>query len=176
METKICKKCGLEKSTNEFGKKLGGLQSWCRECTKKYGQEHYAANQKVIRQRQNLSYPKQAKQQMARQKQALKDNPAKGLLKLAKQRCKKSGVSCTITESDIKIPEFCPILGLRLEFGDMETRNSSPSLDRLNPAFGYVPGNVAVISYRANRIKNEGLAAEHRLIADWMDTFSKEPA
>lgn len=35
-------------------------------------------------------------------------------------------------------------------------------------AEGYVPGNVEVISFRANRIKNNGTADEHERIAQWM--------
>ena len=175
METKICKKCGIEKPVEEFHKKLDGSSAWCKECSQERDRKWYAENKESVRARQKASYPKYAKKQMKQMKQHLKDNPEKGLLRLAKQRCKKSGVICTITEKDIVIPEFCPILGLKLEFGEMDNRNNSPSLDRITPELGYVPGNVAVISYRANRIKNEGLAEEHRLIADWMDA-QKEAA
>jgi hypothetical protein len=52
--------------------------------------------------------------------------------------------------------------------------DTSPSLDKINPELGYVPGNVAIISYRANRIKNNGTAEEHRLIADWMDAQTQQ--
>jgi hypothetical protein len=149
--------------------KLGKPTAWCLVCSRIRDKEHYDINKASIRKRQNERYPEYAEQQMAQQKQALKDNPTKGLLKLAKQRCKKSGVVCTITEADITIPEFCPILGVKLEFGDMDTRNNSPSLDRIRPELGYIAGNVAVVSYRANRIKNEGSADEHRRIAEWMD-------
>lgn len=174
METKFCPKCESVKSTDEFGKKLNKWTSWCLECTREYDKNRYANNRETIRKRQNDSYPKRAAKQIAQQKQFLKDNPERGLLKLARQRCKKSGVLCTITEKDILIPEFCPILGVRLEFGDMQTRDNSPSLDRINPDLGYVPGNIAVLSYRANRIKNEGTADEHRRIADWMDAQKKD--
>jgi hypothetical protein len=179
METKICSKCKEPKLLKEFGKKLDGLTSWCLECTRKHNRQYYKSNKETIRKRQNAAYPNHAEKQKAQQKQFLKDNPENGLLKLAKQRCKKSGVLCTITIQDIVIPEFCPILGVKLEFGDMNSRDNSPSLDRIKPELGYVPGNVAVISYRANRIKNEGLADEHRRIADWMDAqkidWGREP-
>jgi len=39
-------------------------------------------------------------------------------------------------------------------------RNTSPSLDRLVGDLGYVPMNVVVISYRANRMKNDSTLAE----------------
>lgn len=43
------------------------------------------------------------------------------------------------------------------------------SLDRIVPSLGYVPGNVAVISHRANRIKSDATADELRAVADWLD-------
>lgn len=141
----------------------------CLECTRKQNKEYYKNNKETIRKRQNASYPKHAEKQKAQQKQFLKDNPENGLLRLARQRCKKSGVPCTIKIEDIVIPEFCPIFGFKLEFGEMENRDNSPSLDRIVPELGYVPGNIAVISFKANRIKNHGSADEHRHIADWMD-------
>lgn len=169
METKVCKKCSLPKLLTEFGKKLGGQTAWCLECSRERDRDWYKNNKDSVRKRQNERYPLYAEKQMAQQKRALKSNPTNGLLKLAKQRCKKSEVPCTITKEDIIIPEFCPILGLKLEFGEMENRDNSPSLDRIIPKLGYVPGNVAVISFKANRIKNHGSSEEHRRIADWMD-------
>ncbi len=49
-----------------------------------------------------------------------------------------------------------------------EGRASKPTLDRIDPRKGYIPGNVVVISYRANVIKGDGLPAEHRAIAKYI--------
>ncbi len=196
---KICSTCTISKEANldNFSKKLAspdGLNSRCKECDKTVSAQYRMDNpdkanesskkskQKhvtEVRSRLKKYYQENSVRIMDQMKQSLKDHPERGLLKLARQRCKKSGAICTITEADIKIPEFCPILGVKLEFGDMDSRDNSPSLDRIIPELGYTPGNVAVISYRANRIKNEGLASEHRRIADWMDAqkipWNKEP-
>lgn len=93
------------------------------------------------------------------------------MLAHAKVRAKKCGVPFTLTLEDLVVPEFCPILGIKLEHGNVKERDSSPSLDRVVPSLGYVQGNIAVISHYANRIKNNGTAEEHRKIADWMDSF-----
>jgi hypothetical protein len=45
---------------------------------------------------------------------------------------------------------------------------NGPHLDRIVPSLGYVVGNVAFISNRANRIKGEGTMVEHYAIADWI--------
>jgi len=91
------------------------------------------------------------------------------LLNRARVRALKSDIPFSLSSDDIVVPEFCPILGIKITQGGMSERDSSASLDRVDASLGYVPGNVAVISYRANRIKNNGSSEEHRLIADWMD-------
>lgn len=40
------------------------------------------------------------------------------LLDNARRRAKKKGLECTIDSSDITIPEFCPITGIKIEYGD----------------------------------------------------------
>ncbi len=75
------------------------------------------------------------------------------MLNAARKRAKDKGLEFSITLEDIVIPEKCPILGLFLEVSKGKPSDNSPSLDRINPDKGYVPGNVGVISYRANSLK-----------------------
>jgi hypothetical protein len=58
---------------------------------------------------------------------------------------------------------------LQLVKGDGRQHANSPNLDRLDPAKGYVPGNVAVISQKANRIKTDACSSEIRRVADWLE-------
>jgi hypothetical protein len=91
------------------------------------------------------------------------------LLALAKQRAKQNGTPFKITEEDIKIPKRCPALGITLKQGTGKRRlNSSPTLDRVNPSLGYVPGNVIVISYLANAIKSNADHWQIARVADWL--------
>lgn len=46
--------------------------------------------------------------------------------------------------------------------------DASPSLDRVNPEWGYEPGNIAVISLAANRIKSSATADDLERVAAWM--------
>ena len=47
----------------------------------------------------------------------------------------------------------------------------SPSLDRQIPKLGYVQGNVAVISHKANSLKNDCTdPSVFRRLADWMES------
>jgi hypothetical protein len=79
----------------------------------------------------------------------------KRLLYSARTRAKKNGLVCTITEDDIIVPEICPILLIKMyRVPGQRQHGPSPSLDRIDNTKGYVPGNVRVISYRANTLKN----------------------
>jgi hypothetical protein len=66
--------------------------------------------------------------------------------------------------------DTCPVLGVPLSFGGTRTMvENSSSLDRIDPSKGYVKGNVAVISFKANTIKSNANANEIRAVADWLD-------
>jgi hypothetical protein len=70
-----------------------------------------------------------------------------------------------LTIDDIVIPEFCPCLGMRLVRGKRAHGPASPTLDRKRPELGYTRDNIWVISYRANRIKNDATPEELTRIA-----------
>lgn len=75
----------------------------------------------------------------------------------------------SISFGDLVFPTHCPILGIELDYFSQDGRQeNSPSFDRIDPLKGYIKGNVAVISWRANRIKNDGTAEEHEKIAKFM--------
>lgn len=82
------------------------------------------------------------------------------MLANAKRRAKVQGVAFDIEPSDIRIPRTCPVLGIPLKRSRGQPTDNSPSLDRIEPALGYVRSNIAVISYRANRIKNDSTPEE----------------
>lgn len=88
------------------------------------------------------------------------------MLEYARRRAKKSGMACTIALVDIVIPETCPLLGIQLQPGKGRTSANSPSLDRILNEYGYVPGNVQVVSYRANARKGELDSDTLRQLAD----------
>lgn len=205
MEEKVCFRCKNSFPLEEMVKKSSskdGRGSYCIPCNrgrhrewyedhpevskayrdstaedrKEYDKNRYEEKYDEIRRNQTEYYKENANKVMAQQQQALKDNPEKGLLKLAKKRAKDKGLPFSITEADIPVPKFCPVFGIKLEFGNMKLRDSSPSVDRFIPELGYVPGNVAVISWKANKIKSNASFQELKQIADWMESQLKEAA
>lgn len=83
----------------------------------------------------------------------------------------RSGVEFTVEFGELTFPTHCPILGTELDYFAEHRAENTVSFDRINPSKGYVSGNVVVISWRANRIKNDGTADEHQKIADFLYQF-----
>jgi hypothetical protein len=69
---------------------------------------------------------------------------------------------------DVVVPDRCPVLGIPLVVGVGVVGPNSPTLDKIIPALGYVPGNVVVISHRANSIKHNATSTELFAVARWL--------
>ena len=94
-------------------------------------------------------------------------NIVRMLFNESRARAKVRGVEFTITLADIPpMGTHCPLLGHPFGERVFGTRShNTPSIDRIDPTKGYVPGNIWVVGYRANLIKNSGTAEEHEMIA-----------
>ena len=91
----------------------------------------------------------------------------KRMLATVKSRAKKEGIEFNLELEDIVIPEFCPLLGIKLCLDNTNgDTSSSPSVDKIIPSKGYTKGNVIVISHRANTIKSNASIDEIMLLAD----------
>lgn len=144
MENKICTVCKreLEATSENFyikGGKLGlngELRPTCKSCTLKKNKEYIG---KWVRRQTNKMYWG------------------------ARMRAKKFNLEFTIEEADIIIPEKCPLTGVELFPGKLTTSKHSPSLDRIDNTKGYIKGNIQVISYNANKLKNNFTPEELKL-------------
>jgi hypothetical protein len=98
-------------------------------------------------------------------------NPIKSLMRAAKDRAKKRNIEFSISFSDLIVPEYCPILNIKLRSNwgtGAGGKLDSFSLDRINPDLGYIPGNVQVISHLANSMKSSATKEQLLLFADWV--------
>lgn len=87
----------------------------------------------------------------------------------ARRRAAEAGLAFDIEPADLVIPDTCPALGVSFV---MRGRNHpfNPSVDRKDPRLGYVKGNVAVITRRANTMKSNSVSPdEMRRIATYME-------
>lgn len=77
----------------------------------------------------------------------------KSMISGAKARAKRANMPFDITAEDIHIPEVCPVLLIPLFFTVGVQTDNTPALDRIDNSLGYIKGNIAVISHKANRLK-----------------------
>lgn len=108
-----------------------------------------------------------------------KENPVaylcSNMLAQAKKRAQSTGREFNLTMKDMLslVVPCCPVLGTDLvwEYGHGRgLGDHSPSLDRINNSLGYVKGNVAIISHKANSMKNCSTIAEIRSILAYMES------
>lgn len=148
-----CSRCNETKLLSEFTKStsyVSGYASWCRVCN------------------------------------SIRNGSGEALIRRmyanAKDRAKNKDVPFTITTKhllDIGMPDTCPVLGIRLDWVydgskkyTFEDKDNRPSLDRIVPAKGYVPGNIMFISWKANRLKNNASISDIEAILSYMRQYA----
>lgn len=135
---KHCAECGKLKPLGEFyrGKGVGGRRSKCKVCEVSLGAKN--------RSRDPI------------------DHKLKRMLCEARRRSKLNGRDFSLTYRDIYdlYCEKCPVLGVDLSWNNSKLSFDSPTLDRINNEKGYVPGNVVIVSWRANKIKSDASMEE----------------
>ena len=150
--TKTCSRCKKKKPLSSFTPRPDrpcGVYSMCKDC--------------------------KAKSRSVRYFERRKDDPIPqwivNVKNWAKSRSKKNGVEFDLTHEDVEkaleeCKGHCPYCGNEFEFrGTMKDRKSSPSLDRIIPALGYVPNNLTVCCYGCNQTKNEATPSQLLKIA-----------
>ena len=91
----------------------------------------------------------------------------------AKKRALNNKMPFNITVEYIEsiFPDKCPVFGTEFNFlGNKTSRPESPSLDKIDAGKGYVAGNVAIISMKANVIKQNASSEDIFKVANWVKT------
>lgn len=129
--------------------------AWRREQRRKrglqkVGRKESTLEEKIISKENRIIYEKEYRKRWAETK------VEKRLLYAARRRATIEQLDFNIEESDIIVPTHCPILKIPLvptrPRGD--PRRDIASLDRIDPSKGYIKGNIEVISWLANTMKN----------------------
>jgi hypothetical protein len=103
-------------------------------------------------------YLERARRQRKYAKVKLK--PEQLILERTKASAKARGLEFNLDLNDIVIPETCPYTGLALQFNEGRPKKNSYSVDRIDNSKGYVKGNVEIISYMANVMKQNSTEEE----------------
>lgn len=172
---------------NELGKRCGEcgiMKPWDRykACRKMPHHKPYYPSQckdcfNAYCKRRRIENPEPERERVRRW--ILKD-PSGHIHNGLSQRARIKGIPFDLSREQVrqllKETTVCPVFGMPLQRSTTgRMQNDSPSFDRINPSLGYTMGNVVVISWRANHLKNDATAKELRQLADWLDRIEIEP-
>lgn len=172
----------LDEFYNDKRVKKDGKQSACKTCINSQKQIYRSANKEKrneyerTRRENDPEFKKLASERNARYYQKLVDengqrlieykertknglevlrkrNPLYFMWSSARSRAKTNNIPFDIEIEDLIIPEYCPILELKLDYNQGKLGPNSYSLDKIIPEKGYVKGNVRIISHLANAMK-----------------------
>lgn len=159
MKRTKCKRCRVEKPLSDKGRCKG-----CEQYLKDYYERHKQQSIARAKRSQNKDRAKTNKYK----RELNRKNPAGNKLQHIRSKAKAENIPFNLTIEDIVIPLLCPILGIPLQINDVHVGPNSISIDRIIPEFGYIKGNVAIISHRANSIKNNASIEELEKVLGWL--------
>ena len=149
------------------GRKFSALEISIREVARLAGEKYYfftcPRGHENSRRRVSDTACSQCHREgsQARSKERYRNEPARAIWICSKARAKGHpliGFSITVEDVQAVWPadNRCPIFGWILhQSGGRGPCPQSPTLDRIDPQKGYVVGNIAVISHKANLIKQD---------------------
>lgn len=150
-----CKQCGTE--FEPIAKAHWLCSDKCRTEAKKSSKKKYQQK------------PEQKKVWARLANEWRKKNYVRSRFTALRNRANANGIPFDLTESDVVIPDICPVLGIAI---DGLTKDTQWSFDKLKPEKGYVKGNVFIISMKANRLKNNATVEELEKIIEYIKNNS----
>lgn len=177
-ESKTCTKCNETKSIDDFPNNGLKKKSRCKSCNSEIMSAKYAANPEKYIQNVKDYRSSPGKKEMRHESDKLwrQNNYGKSMALKIRGKCKKHGIPFSLEPKDIVIPTHCPILGIPIvrHLESSKVFEDSPAIDRIHPKKGYVKGNVAVISSKANRMKQDATIEELEAIVRYIEEHLAE--
>lgn len=170
MDTKQCVGCSHVLPTTSFAKdkyRKDGLRYKCRSCSAK----------EFVAFRASEGYIKRLAKSKTQRRASKIKTPVAHWARIAfynaKQRAKVMGVPFTITKEWLcdHAPIVCPLLEITLLYGADKSADNVASVDRKDSRGGYTPDNCCIISFKANRMKNNATVAELELLVKNMRNY-----
>jgi hypothetical protein len=163
-ETKKCKICGEEKELSEFYSYIDN------RCKRKHpqGRKCLKGSCKPCDNRRKYEWGRKKMYSNINGEQYRKHR-----FYLVSRRARSSDIDFELTPEDIKFPDVCPVLGIKLSLNregakGMQANPNAPSIDRFDNSIGYTKENVRFISFRANRLKADATFEEIEALYNWM--------
>jgi len=191
---KICYRCKRNLDINDFGvckSSKDGKQSKCKQCSIEMSREWRRKNSKYLKEYYKENTKRMKGNQIRRYRSRKSNEPWYIAYCTVKQRARDKQLDFDLDSDYVKSiwADTCPVLGIPLYcaffgsghkrtdgVGKARPRDNSPTIDRIDSNKGYVKGNVCIMSYRANMIKNCGTLEEHKRIVAFMENHPILPA
>lgn len=146
----ICLCCQIDHSEAHFpirNDRSGRLRPYCKDCAKDIQRARYAKHKR--------------------------EAPFKLRCSRAKSRSQHLQVPFNLTPEYLEKlwTGICPAFGIPIDLQTAKDEENAAELDRKIPHLGYVQGNVAWLSRKANRIKNNVSLTELETLIKWMQTW-----
>jgi hypothetical protein len=90
----------------------------------------------------------------AQRRASYKRNHIHNIVANARERALAYGYEFDIQDSDIVIPERCPLLNVPFILGEKGNYEYTPTIDRIDNSKGYTKDNIWIITKKANAMKN----------------------
>lgn len=133
---------------------------------REYGREYRKANPDRIKVQDKRNYESRYERK-----------PHAVRMAVIRKRCRTNNIACDIDEAFLEkiAVTHCPVLGIELNYRAAHKQafsDSTAHLDRFDPNLGYIRGNVAFISGRANLLKRDGRLDEFEQLVCYLQGFS----
>lgn len=75
-----------------------------------------------------------------------------------KTKARRLGLPFDLRTDDLIVPDYCPVLGIKLVRGVGGRQDNAATVDRLNPKKGYVRDNIIIVSNLVNDVRSTATA------------------
>lgn len=175
METKVCTVCGEDKPLDQYRKYSGrgrlGLRPLCKVCQRAY---EMAWRSNSVESRKEARLRRKDKAEIYSRKWRM-ENRAAYLISECRRRCLKKGIPFDLDMHSQELQQrisrgICEVSGIAMDAtADPGRRFNAPSIDRINPAAGYVIGNVRVVAFCVNAMMGDwGESVAIQVMKEWL--------
>lgn len=173
---KTCPTCKKEKDLSLFSKdasRISGVSAQCKACRADRSKEYRARTAEARRAAQAKWRLENAAHLKRRSEKRRLEKRAQCLVAAARTRSRLKGIPFSLDDHVDALQKIidegcCELSGIRFDLSPGRKPNS-PSLDRISPEHGYVPGNVRVICHALNAALGDWGEGAFATIADaWL--------
>ena len=176
VDSKVCTKCNVEKPLEEFTLKKKGYKGRASQCRACYHEKYLTIkdSENARAKRYHMLNKDKVHHVQKEYRNKTRNSPIhikRRLLTGAKKRAKLLNREFKLTLKDLPdtLPEYCPVFPhLKLVSVPGKATDNSYSLDRINSNQGYIPGNIQIISYRANILKSDRTLEEQEMLLKYL--------